>query len=84
MKSEQAKNVLEFIKYVDANPAKWREGATRKTTDESVLKSHWLRAKDLNQMAPATTKRENSEMGCDSLNPLETLGEPSEASAPLA
>jgi hypothetical protein len=75
--------VLEFIAYCDANPAKYQGNAVKRTTDSGVIDAYWLKAKALNNPAPATTKRENPVMGCDSLNPLESLGEKSEAVSPL-
>jgi hypothetical protein len=84
IKREQAENVLQFIEYCEANPAKYQGNAVKKTTDDAVLTSYWLKAKELNQREPATTKRENPEMGSNSLNSRETMREESEAVLPAA
>jgi hypothetical protein len=86
VKKEQAQNVLDFIAYRNANPAKYQEDAKavkRTAADTDAMTTYWLKAKALNHPTPATTKRENLVIGCDSLNPLETLGEMSEESSPL-
>lgn len=81
VKREQAKNVLDFIEF---RSGKCNRGRKRTIEEKVVLESYWLKAKELNQRAPATTERENPVMGSYSLNPLETLGEKSEESSPLA
>ena len=86
VKKEQAQNVLDFISYRNANPAQYNAEAKavkRTAADTDAMTTYWLKAKALNHPTPATTKRENPVMGCDSLNPLETLGEMSEESSPL-
>jgi hypothetical protein len=82
VKYEQAKNVLEFIAYCNSHPACWQGNAVKKTTDNAVLESYWLKAKELNQCEPATTKREDLVIGCDSLNSQETVREESEEVLP--
>jgi hypothetical protein len=83
IKQEQAKNALAMIDYIDSFPRvrKGTRGWT-KLTDEHVLESYWLKAKELNHVTPATTKREGPVMGCDSLTSCESMRGDFEVSPP--
>lgn len=82
VKKQQAEVVLEFL----CDYASTRSGHKhyhRPPEEMARFDSYWMKVKELNRPAPATTERDDPATGCDSLTSQETERVSSEVKTPI-